>query len=216
MISVPDMAIIGALALMLFGPEQLPKVARKVGHVMRDIQNTSQAFIREMERAADEYEPEGAVPHYDPYLYEPLPERPPEPPAPADEARQTQPGTSPDGEAPRHARPSAQPEYRIESPAVAPLHPGEPTPERDHAAYVGPCLGVGWDRAEPIDGPLPGVVRREGELVAGLRREVPVVIEERAEIADGPVEVRARIGGIDPQLTRGCRHQLSEAACPGG
>jgi Sec-independent protein translocase protein TatA len=108
------MAIIGALALMLFGPEQLPKVARKVGHVMRDIQNTSQAFIREMERAADEYEPEGAVPHYDPYLYEPLPERPPEPPAPADEARQTQPGTSPDGEAPRHARPSAQPEYRIE------------------------------------------------------------------------------------------------------
>src|SRR5579875_3603374 len=71
MISVPDMAIIGALALMLFGPEQLPKVARKVGHVMRDIQNTSQAFIREMERAADEYEPEGAVPHYDPYLYEP-------------------------------------------------------------------------------------------------------------------------------------------------
>ncbi len=47
------MAIIGALALMLFGPEQLPKVARKVGHVMRDIQNTSQAFIREMERAAD-------------------------------------------------------------------------------------------------------------------------------------------------------------------
>jgi Sec-independent protein translocase protein TatA len=51
------MAIIGALALMLFGPEQLPKVARKVGHVMRDVQNTSQSFIREMERAADDLDP---------------------------------------------------------------------------------------------------------------------------------------------------------------
>jgi len=59
MLSVPDMAIVGALALMLFGPEQLPKVVRKVGHVMRDVQNTSQSFIREMERAADDHE----VPH---------------------------------------------------------------------------------------------------------------------------------------------------------
>ena len=58
MLSVPDMAIIGALALIFFGPEQLPKVAKRVGHVVRDVQNTSQAFIRELERAADEYEPE--------------------------------------------------------------------------------------------------------------------------------------------------------------
>ena len=54
------MAVIGALALMLFGPEQLPKVAKRFGHVMRDMQNTSQAFIRELERAADEYEPSEA------------------------------------------------------------------------------------------------------------------------------------------------------------
>jgi sec-independent protein translocase protein TatA len=56
MLSVPDMAIIGALALIFFGPEQLPRVARRVGNVVRDVQNTSQAFIREMERAADEYD----------------------------------------------------------------------------------------------------------------------------------------------------------------
>jgi sec-independent protein translocase protein TatA len=56
-LSVPDMAIIGALALLLFGPEQLPRVAKRVGHVVRDVQNTSQAFIRELERAADDYEP---------------------------------------------------------------------------------------------------------------------------------------------------------------
>lgn len=58
MLSIPDMAIIGTLALLLFGPEQLPRVAKRVGHVMRDVQNTSQQFIRELERAADEHEPE--------------------------------------------------------------------------------------------------------------------------------------------------------------
>lgn len=54
MLSIPDMAILGAAALLFFGPEQLPKVARKAGLFMRDVQNTSQTFIREMERAADE------------------------------------------------------------------------------------------------------------------------------------------------------------------
>lgn len=48
------MALLGAAALMFFGPEQLPKVARKVGLLVRDVQNTSQSFIREMERAADD------------------------------------------------------------------------------------------------------------------------------------------------------------------
>jgi Sec-independent protein translocase protein TatA len=48
------MAVIGALALIFFGPEQLPRVARQFGRVVRDVQNTSQSFVREMERAADE------------------------------------------------------------------------------------------------------------------------------------------------------------------
>ncbi len=48
--------IIGAAALIFFGPDQLPKVARRAGQVVRDVQNTSQTFIREMERAADEAE----------------------------------------------------------------------------------------------------------------------------------------------------------------
>ncbi len=81
------MAILGAAALMFFGPEQLPKVARKVGLLVRDVQNTSQSFIREMERAGDDthYGPDisrahlieeaaGAapsVPAYEPPVYEP-------------------------------------------------------------------------------------------------------------------------------------------------
>jgi Sec-independent protein translocase protein TatA len=56
MLSIPDMALLSAAALIFFGPEQLPKVARKVGLMMRDVQNTSQTFIREMERAADEHD----------------------------------------------------------------------------------------------------------------------------------------------------------------
>ncbi len=61
MLSIPDMALLGAAALIFFGPEQLPKVARKVGLLVRDVQNTSQTFIREMERAADEHDGADAV-----------------------------------------------------------------------------------------------------------------------------------------------------------
>jgi len=58
MLSIPDLAIVGVFALLVFGPDKLPGVMRKAGHVMRDIQNTSQGFIREMERAADVSEPQ--------------------------------------------------------------------------------------------------------------------------------------------------------------
>jgi sec-independent protein translocase protein TatA len=62
MLSAPDIAILGAVALLVFGPDQLPKVARKFGTIMRDVQNTSQQFIREMERAAED------EPHDRPHL----------------------------------------------------------------------------------------------------------------------------------------------------
>ena len=58
MISIPDMAILGILALLVFGEERLPTLMRQAGRVMRDVQNTSQGFIREMERAADTAAPE--------------------------------------------------------------------------------------------------------------------------------------------------------------
>ena len=60
-LSIPDMAMLGAAALLLFGPEQLPRVARKAGGVIREIQNTSQSFIRELERAADVQDAAGPV-----------------------------------------------------------------------------------------------------------------------------------------------------------
>jgi Sec-independent protein translocase protein TatA len=72
MLSIPDMALLGAAALLFFGPDQLPKVARKAGSVMRDIQNTSQSFIREMERAADLADAPASKP-YEPPSYDPAP-----------------------------------------------------------------------------------------------------------------------------------------------
>lgn len=53
MFSVPDVLVISILALLLFGPDRLPKVMREAGRVIRDIQNTSHSFIAEMEHAAD-------------------------------------------------------------------------------------------------------------------------------------------------------------------
>jgi Sec-independent protein translocase protein TatA len=73
------MLIIGAVALIAFGPDQLPKVARKAGQVIRDVQNTSQSFIREMERAADEPEAKAWTPPPEPVhatTFESAPEPP--------------------------------------------------------------------------------------------------------------------------------------------
>jgi TatA/E family protein of Tat protein translocase len=53
MFSVPDIMVVSVLALLLFGPDRLPKLMRQAGRFMREVQNTSQGFISEMERAAD-------------------------------------------------------------------------------------------------------------------------------------------------------------------
>jgi len=57
MLSPSDTAIVFVLALLLFGPEQLPKLARQLGEAMRHIQSTTNTFMMEMERAAQTEEP---------------------------------------------------------------------------------------------------------------------------------------------------------------
>ena len=72
MLGPGDMLIIGAAALLFFGPDQLPKVAKRAGQAMREVQNTSQAFLREMERAADEPDMHAVTPRSsEPYVPEP-------------------------------------------------------------------------------------------------------------------------------------------------
>ena len=53
MFSVPDILVVSVLALLLFGPDKLPGIMRQAGRLMREVQNTSQSFVAEMERAAD-------------------------------------------------------------------------------------------------------------------------------------------------------------------
>ncbi|MGC1381367.1 MAG: twin-arginine translocase TatA/TatE family subunit [Candidatus Baltobacteraceae bacterium] len=62
MFSVPDVLVVSILALLLFGPDRLPKMMRQAGRFMRDVQNTSHSFVAEMERAADMAEPPGSPP----------------------------------------------------------------------------------------------------------------------------------------------------------
>jgi TatA/E family protein of Tat protein translocase len=51
--SIPDVLVVSILALLLFGPDRLPKIMRQAGRFIREVQNTSQSFVAEMERAAD-------------------------------------------------------------------------------------------------------------------------------------------------------------------
>lgn len=85
-LSLPDMAILSVLALLVFGEQKLPGIMRQAGRMMREVQNTSQSFIREMERAADVNEPPPAAAH----VAEPAAPTEPTPP-PADEATEQAP-----------------------------------------------------------------------------------------------------------------------------
>ncbi len=75
MFSVPDIMVVSVLALLLFGPDKLPQMMRQAGRVMREVQNTSQSFIAEMERAADVNEQHQQQP-----VVPPLPRQTPEEP----------------------------------------------------------------------------------------------------------------------------------------
>ena len=71
MLSPSDTAIVFLLALLLFGPDQLPRIARQLGEAMRHIQSTTHSFMNEMERAARTDDPK-PVTTIDPAFPEPL------------------------------------------------------------------------------------------------------------------------------------------------
>lgn len=92
MFSVPDIAVVSVLALLLFGPDRLPSLMRQAGRVMRDIQNTSASFVSEMERAADVNEHPSPPPAPPPLAAVPAPA--PEPPPPESPVEPHLPGIS--------------------------------------------------------------------------------------------------------------------------
>ena len=145
MLSIPDMALLGVAALMLFGPEQLPRVARKAGNVMRDLQNTSQSFIREMERAAD-LQDEAAVAKssevtpYDPVPYEAQPyEAPGDPLGAADGDPMGAADGEPPAEADRAETASTVGEKLAEprpAPGLEASAAAEPAPQAEHSPHL--------------------------------------------------------------------------------
>jgi Sec-independent protein translocase protein TatA len=152
MLSIPDMAVLGAAALLFFGPEQLPRVARKAGNVMREIQNTSASFIRELERAADVEDAKDVKPYEPPYEapYEPAPydappyeaaayDTAPHDAAPYDTANYEPPAPDPDAPGAAAARPAAVGEKLAEPLPALDLQPSaaaEPPPEPDHPPHL--------------------------------------------------------------------------------
>jgi len=134
MLSVPDMMVLGAAALLFFGPEQLPRVARKAGNVMRDIQNTSQSFIRELERAADVEDAKDAKP-YEPAPYDAVPYD-----AAHDVAQYEPPAPDPDPPATDAGEKLAEPRPALDlqssSEAEPPSAAAQTPPEPDHAPHL--------------------------------------------------------------------------------
>ena len=55
-VGLPEIAVIGALALIIFGPKKLPELGRTLGKTLKSLQSASSEFEREIQKAMDEPE----------------------------------------------------------------------------------------------------------------------------------------------------------------
>tara|TARA_B100001996_G_scaffold379366_1_gene365010 strand:- start:413 stop:679 length:267 start_codon:yes stop_codon:yes gene_type:complete len=55
-VGLPEIAVIGALALIIFGPKKLPELGRTLGKTLKSLQSASSEFEREIQKAIDEPE----------------------------------------------------------------------------------------------------------------------------------------------------------------
>ena len=85
MLSIPHLIVIFVVALVIFGPEKLPELARNLGKVMAefrratgDLQSTFEGHLREIEREGEARRIRGELPSRMP----PAPNRLPSPPTP--------------------------------------------------------------------------------------------------------------------------------------
>ena len=56
-IGLPEMAVIAAVALLVFGPKRLPEFGRTLGKTLKGCQSASKEFEREINKAMAEPEP---------------------------------------------------------------------------------------------------------------------------------------------------------------
>ena len=57
-IGLPEMAVIAAVALLVFGPKRLPEFGRTLGKTLKGFQSASNEFEREINKAMADPEPE--------------------------------------------------------------------------------------------------------------------------------------------------------------
>lgn len=55
-IGLPEMALIMAVALLIFGPKKLPEIGRSMGKAIRSFQEASKEFETEFKREAEKIE----------------------------------------------------------------------------------------------------------------------------------------------------------------
>lgn len=58
-IGLPEMAVIAAVALLVFGPKRLPEFGRTLGKTLKGFQSASKEFEREINKAMADPEHEG-------------------------------------------------------------------------------------------------------------------------------------------------------------
>ena len=58
-VGLPEMAVIGAVALLIFGPKRLPELGRPLGKTLKGFQSASKEFEREINKAMAEQEVSG-------------------------------------------------------------------------------------------------------------------------------------------------------------
>jgi sec-independent protein translocase protein TatA len=57
-IGLPEMAVIAAVALLVFGPKRLPELGRSLGRTLKGFQSASKEFEQEFKKAVDTVEAE--------------------------------------------------------------------------------------------------------------------------------------------------------------
>ncbi len=55
-IGLPEMIVIMAIALLIFGPKKLPEIGRSIGKTIRSFQEASKEFESEFKREAEQIE----------------------------------------------------------------------------------------------------------------------------------------------------------------
>ena len=58
-VGLPEMAVIGAVALLVFGPKRLPELGKTLGKTLKGFQSASKEFEREINKAMAEPEVSG-------------------------------------------------------------------------------------------------------------------------------------------------------------